>query len=486
MAKENSLKRNAVYNIVYTLLNIVFPLIMFPYVSRCLSATGIGKVTFYTSISNYAIMIGALGISTYGIRKVAQTRSEKKQLSKTIEELFLINMFASIVVVCVIIALGILVPKLGQERELFIITIAYVVLAPLSLDWAYAGLEQYEYITKRSFACKTLALLLIFLLVHNETDYIVYALIIAFSVVSAWLINFFYIFRFMDRTVKYRLEFKIHLKPMILLFSSLLAVSIYTNVDTIMLGFIAGDEQVGYYTIATKVKNVLLTMINAISAVMLPRMSYYAETKQYESFRVIIKKSILTIMKIAIPCTVFFELCARETVWILAGQGYENSISCMQAIIPVLLVSGFSNITGNQILIPNGGDKAFLIAVASGAGVDIILNIMFMPKMGAFGAAVATMIAEIVQMGIQTYFARHYLKGNINLQCMIKMLAFCSVCAIFIQIIFEKYMSGNYIVKFMVKGVAFWGIYLLYLIITKDPLIDEVLHDFKRKKTKKY
>jgi O-antigen/teichoic acid export membrane protein len=97
--KENSIKRNAFFNVVYTIVNMVFPLITYPYVTRVLSAVGMGKVSFFSSVSNYAIMFGSLGISTYGIRAVAKVRDDEKELSKVTSELFWLNIIITVIVI---------------------------------------------------------------------------------------------------------------------------------------------------------------------------------------------------------------------------------------------------------------------------------------------------------------------------------------------------------------------------------------------------
>lgn len=470
--EKMSIKKNVFYNSIYTILNIVFPLITFPYASRCLLAEGMGKVAFYTAVSNYAMILGSLGISTYGIRKVAQEKENKENLTKTVSELFLLNMFFSICVFFVLLLLSFVVPKLRSDFNLLIINCIYILLAPLGLDWAYSGLEQYKYITLRSFVCKFISLVLLFIFVHDASDYVVYAMVIAFSGASAWIINFVHIRKFITKPyLSRKFEFKVHIKPMLLLFSSLLAVNIYTNVDTIMLGVIAGDKQVGYYTVATKVKTVMLALVNAISAVLLPRMSIFFRNGEYSLFKQTINKSISTIFCIAIPCTIFFEISAVEIINILGGPGYDDSIVCMQIMMPILLISGFSNITGNQILIPCGNEKIFMIAVVCGAIVNIFMNALLMPKYCAIGAAIATVVAEVVQMSVQTWGAKKYLKNNINYKYIFKIIAISIVIGLIISRIDICLDISNVYALFGIKCVGYFGGYVVFLILTQDAII---------------
>lgn len=91
MAKKKSLKLNFIMNALLTMSSFIFPLITFPYVSRILLPVGTGKVSFTTSVVSYFALFARLGIPTYGIRACAKVRDDKEALSKTVQELFIIN-----------------------------------------------------------------------------------------------------------------------------------------------------------------------------------------------------------------------------------------------------------------------------------------------------------------------------------------------------------------------------------------------------------
>ena len=170
--KIRSIKVNALLNIIYTITNMIFPLITYPYVTRVLSATGMGTVSFFTSVSNYAVMIGSLGISTYGIRAVAKVRDNEKDLSKVTTELLILN---TIITAIVIAALAVSVPFVRQfnaEPALLLINLLIVISTPFGLNWLYSGLEQYAYITKRTILFKTISLVMVFLFVRKIILYI--------------------------------------------------------------------------------------------------------------------------------------------------------------------------------------------------------------------------------------------------------------------------------------------------------------------------
>lgn len=466
MQKVSSLRKNAFLNIVYKLSSILFPLITYPYVSRILLADNLGRVSFFTSLTNYMLMIGSLGISTYGIRIVAKTRNNKRELSVVVKELLIINLVVTFIASLFLIASIIFVEKFQKNLLLMFISLCQILIAPLGMEWLYGGLEQYEYIAKRSITMKIISLIFIFLFVHEKEDYIIYAAILMLGYIGNYICNFVYSKKFIDYSIKQKWKLKRHLKAVLILFASILAINIYTNVDTLMLGFIKGDRAVGLYDVACKGKLVLLSLINAISTVLFPRLSYYLAEKDIVSYNKVLKKSISVIMGIAIPLSIFFVIEAKDVVIFLGGNAYEDATLCMQILMPILIISGFSNITGNQILLPHGKDISYMRAVMTGAIVDIILNLFFMPRYSLYGAAFATLMAEIVQMLLQLWQARVYLKDNVDFVELLKIIFACIISTIVIYNL-KCTTKFSLVIGLGIYFIIYMIIYLFMLIVFK-------------------
>lgn len=466
MQKVSSLRKNAFLNIVYKLSSILFPLITYPYVSRILLADNLGRVSFFTSLTNYMLMIGSLGISTYGIRIVAKTRNNKRELSVVVKELLIINLVVTFIASLFLIASIIFVEKFQKNLLLMFISLCQILIAPLGMEWLYGGLEQYEYIAKRSITMKIISLIFIFLFVHEKEDYIIYAAILMLGYIGNYICNFVYSKKFIDYSIKQKWKLKRHLKAVLILLASILAINIYTNVDTLMLGFIKGDRAVGLYDVACKGKLVLLSLINAISTVLFPRLSYYLAEKDIVSYNKVLKKSISVIMGIAIPLSIFFVIEAKDVVIFLGGNAYEDATLCMQILMPILIISGFSNITGNQILLPHGKDISYMRAVMTGAIVDIILNLFFMPRYSLYGAAFATLMAEIVQMLLQLWQARVYLKDNVDFVELLKIIFACIISTIVIYNL-KCTTKFSLIIGLGIYFIIYMIIYLFMLIVFK-------------------
>lgn len=474
--KKKSLKINALLNIIYTVSNIVFPMITFPYVSRVLQVDYLGKVNFFTNIASYATMVAALGISTYGIRAVARSRGDKKELSRVVSELLTINGFATAVVVAALLCSSVLINRFRQDYILLLLNCLQILATPIGMNWLFSGLEEYSYITKRSLCVKTVSLVCVFLFVRDQSDYFIYAAILVLSAVLGYVWNFVYAHKFVRFQI-HGLNVKRHIRPILILFGSILAINVYTHLDTIMLGFFNGDKDVGLYTTAVYIKTALLTLVNAISAVLLPRISYYVREGKAEEIESMLNQSISVICMIALPLTIFFIACARETILVLGGEGYLEAVPCMIIIMPVLLISGFSNITGNQILIPLEKDGCFMKAVICGAVADLLLNMILMPRYGCIGAAVATLVAELLQMSIQLYFARDYVRKSINRKSIVKIVIAAMVSSLSFLLVTQFH--GAPLLTLAVSAVLYFAFYAGMMLVLRETYFISTLEQFK-------
>ena len=187
---KKSLKLNFVMNAILTMSQFIFPLITFPYVSRILLPEGTGKVSFATSVISYFAMFAQLGIPTYGIRACAQVRDNKEELTRTAQEIFFINLVMTILAYAVFIVGLFTVPRLQQDKRLFLIVSSTLFFNAIGMEWLYKALEQYTYITVRSIIFKFIALVAMFLLIHEKSDYVIYGGISILASSASNIFNF--------------------------------------------------------------------------------------------------------------------------------------------------------------------------------------------------------------------------------------------------------------------------------------------------------
>lgn len=394
MAEQKSLKKNMLMNMILTMSNFVFPMITFSYVARVLMPAGTGKVAFVQSALSYFSYIAVLGIPSYGLRECAKVRDDRGELSHVFRELLLINFCSTIVSYICLGAAMVLIPHFIQYRSLFLVMSTGIVLKTIGVEWFYQALEEYSYITVRSLVFKCTAVILTFILIREPDDYIWYGFLTIFTSSASNLCNFFRVKKYVSfrKTAKY--HFSRHLKPIFLLFSASIIVSIYANFDVVMIGFIKSDNEVGLYNAALKIKSIVLAISMAVSNVLIPRVAYYFERRNAEKIKEISVKSLKLSMLFTIPVAVYILIYADNVIRFVCGKEYMEAVPTVRILILCILPLILTYLFGQQLLIPMGLEKRYSQSVFVGLWINLILNLLMIPHMGSLGAAIGTLVTE--------------------------------------------------------------------------------------------
>lgn len=398
-----SLASNAIYNILYKSLNVLFPLVTITYVSRVLSPVGIGKVASAQNIVSYFVIIASLGIPTYGVKRIAECYDDRLKCSKTFSELIIINAISS--VICTISYLGMVYsfPYFENKIMLSLIVGIQLFVNIFNVDWFYQGREEYKYIMLRSFFVKLIALIAVFLFVHEIEDYNIYALIITLSTVANFAFNIARLPHYVSFQRK-GLDLVSHLRPVIILLATTISIEIYTLADTTMLALFKGDETVGYYTNSSKAIGITRVMITSACAVFLPRLNYFLSHGRKDDFYLLASKGIYMLLTFSLPAAFGIMLLADNCTYILFGQDFEPSIWAIRILSFSIVTVAISNFTGYQILVSLGKEQIILYSTIIGAIINVLLNSFLISPYGHYGAATASVITELIIASYQFYY----------------------------------------------------------------------------------
>lgn len=481
--KKISVKLNFIFNAILSITKFVFPLITYPYVARVLGAEGTGKVSFATSLIYYFIMFAELGIPTYGVRKCATVRDDKEKLSRTVHELLIIQTITSIISFIALFVCMFTVPKLCSEKLLYLVVSSAIIFHLVGMEWLYKAVEQYQYIAVRSMLFKLIAIIAMFLMIRDQDDYIIYGGIGIFAASGSYVCNLLKAKSLISFKPMGGYNLKQHMKPVLIFFAMACAVSIYTHIDTIMLGFMSGDTVVGYYNAAVKIKTIMVGLTTSLSVVLLPKASYYVKQNKLAEFEKIARKSINFSVLFTLPVVIYFILYANYAIDLLAGAEYVPAIFPMRIIMPTVLIVGLSYPIGMQMLVPLGKEKYVLISEIAGAVVNIIVNALLIPRFEAAGAAVGTVIAELTVLVVQ-YFSVRKTVPNIfsNVKLWKTAAATVGGTAASVWLLFSGF--GSF-VALALSACLFFGVYGLILILLKESLVKDIIDQFLGKLKKK-
>lgn len=407
MKRTNSISKNFLYNSILTSSNFIFPLLIYPYVSRVLGVEKIGVCEFTDSIINYFMLFSMMGINILGTREIAKVRDNKERLSEVFSSLFLLNLITTLAALFILLAAVLLVPQLQENLDLMCIGAFKVIFNFLLINWFYQGLEEFRYITLRSVFVKIAYLIAIFLCVKNQEDYGIYYLLSTLMFAGNAIINLIHSKKYIHLSFHFHVD-KHGLKSYLYLGVYLILCSMYTTFNVTFLGFSCGNVQVGFYSTAYKIFTIALAFFSAFTTVALPRLSHYIVEGHIEKYKEMLNKTTELLFLVSIPMIAFFMINAKETIWLIAGQGYEGAIIPMMIIMPVMFVVGYEQILVIQGLMPINKDKAVLFNSSIGCLVGISLNMIFVEEYGAVGSAAVWLCAEICVLVCAQYFMKKY------------------------------------------------------------------------------
>lgn len=465
--KVKSLKKNAVLNMIKQGCSIVFPFVTFPYISRTLGDTGFGKYNFSFSIVTYFSYIAALGISTYAVREGAKIRDNKKKINQFCSEIYSINIISMIIAYILLMAFLVSNKKVNNYFVYIVILSIAILIDTIGTDWVNSIFEDFTYITIRYIIFQIIALILLFVLVHDKQDVVVYCWISLLAGHGGNLVNLFYIRKRVRIEFIFHMNLKKHIMPLLILFVNSLAVIIYVNADITMLGFYYNDSIVGIYSFASRIYNILKNLINAIVIVSLPRIAY-VNLNQKNKIKNYMTKIFSGITYIMLPMVTGMFCMSKQIIRLVGGKGYLNGNESLRVLSVAILFAIYASIFSNCVLIVNKQEKKCLIATIISAIVNIILNLILLPKYGIIAAAMTTLIAEFFNFAIQFGFSQKYYKSNLKnlkeqMACIVGSLYIIVVCSIVNHI---TYSMLGVIIAILISGIG----YLLITIIMKNSI----------------
>lgn len=419
-----STKKNFIYNFVYQLLILIIPLITSPYLARTLGATGIGKYSYTYSIVSYFMMFVLLGLNNYGNRTIAKNRYNITSLSRTFWSIYFLQLIIGIVIVAIYI--GFIFTFGIEYRILYLIEFLYLISSILDINWFFFGVEKFKKTVIRNGIIKILTVILIFIFVKDTGDLYVYTFIMSFMALISQIIlwgfirtEVIYVRVSIDEIVK-------HIKPNLVLFISVIAISLYKIMDKIMLGMFCDVTEVAYFENAEKIISIPMTLITALGTVMLPKISNVVSSGQREKSKVYIEKSIEFLMFMSFPMCFGLFVIGEQFAPIYFGNEFIKSGILIKMLAFTLPFLSFANVIRTQFLIPNERDKDFIISVILGAIINVILNLIFIPKLDSVGACIGTIAAEFTVMAYQIFAVKNDLDIKkyieVSLQFLLKSL----------------------------------------------------------------
>ena len=443
-------------NVVYQGLTFVFPLITVPWVSRALGVERIGVYSYTYSIAYIFMLGGMLGISNYGNRSIARVRDDKEALSREFSSIYFLQLVVNLIAV-ILYCLYLLIFK-PEYLSIAYIQLMSVVSICFDVSWLYFGLEQFKVTITRNLIIKLMSLALIICFVKTEADLPVYAIIMSMStlVSQAYLLvkaRFYVDFCKPDLT-----GINLRIKDIVVLFLPVAAYSVYRVLDKTMLGSMAPVAELGLFENAEKLINIPISVITALGTVMLPRMSYILAANNVD-YRPSIRSSMNLALMLAGAMSIGLIVISDDICSVLFGDGFEGCKAVIRLLSLTVICSAWSSVVRTQYLIPRANDGAYVGSTVGAAIVNLIINVVLIPKYGAIGACLGTLAAELFIVIYQNVATAHDLEHWVYFRYLLIHL-FKSLIIGAVSLVCASIVVGH-VQRLIIKMVVFFVLFFL-------------------------
>lgn len=471
--------KNYFYNLLLTLANLLFPVLSFPYVSRVLGPEGIGQVQFVFSFAQYFALIASLGIPVYGMQQIAKHRDDFEGRSKVFSELIAIYLLSTLCLFLVYLGVIYTIPYFAPNIEIYLAASAMVLLGFSYIDWLFTGMEEFQSIALRAVLFKIIGLALLYIFVKDRGDFRIYLYIMMFSFLGNNILSFFLI-REKVKLIFSGLHLKQHLVPLFFILGTSLASSMYTDMDTVLLGFLSNDRTVGLYTAAVKLSKITIPFVTSMTVILMPKVSKSFADQNMDEVQDSINQSFSFLMFFAVPMCLGLALLAPEFIALFSGKEFLAATNSMRLLSLLPIIIGVGHFFLYMILVPAGKNREMFFCVLGGVLISLLLNVLLIPFLQDLGSSIANVCAEVAVTVLYIYFIRQYFKFEYEWTLLIKALVSALV---FIPVIWLIRDLSLPLVFMLITSILGCGLsYLgMQLLLFKNHVIFDMLVFIKQK-----
>jgi O-antigen/teichoic acid export membrane protein len=482
---EKSIFKNAIYKMTLNFFNLILPLLIGPYVYRTLGADSVGKVKFAESIFNYFFIFASFGIYQYGLREVSRVKHDKEKVAKLFTSLFTLSLLTNFLTLIVYVAVSYIGYKDSYLFPILLIFSLNFIMNVFYVEWMNEAFESYDFITLKTVAVKIVYLILLFMLVKNAGDYLLFTALLVVSTSLNNIISFIYI----KRKVKFNfkdISIVPHLKPLFLVVIFLNGNILYSQLDIFMLGQYVSEKDVSFYFMCKQMISIVSALMLSVVQVTIPRLSFLLGGNDEETYVSLVRKVCKIYFMILFPAAVGLILISDVGVVAYGGKEFLGAAPVLEVFSVYMVILGIDSILANQVIYVKQKEHILVRFIIACGLINLLLNAISV-YLGVFSAEVAvatTAVATFILISLEYYYVTKKLGIKLNLfsfsnmKYLLYSLIFIPVSYFIRSIITDTY--ALFVVLILVNMLIYGSI----LVVTKDEMLYVLLDKVKVKMKK--
>lgn len=410
-AKINSIVfKNYLYLLMIQGANFILPLITIPYLVRTIGTNKFGIVMVAQSLALFLTIVTDFGFNISATREVAMIKNNKESLSQFFFNVIFIKTILLICSFLVLLSLTIFVEKFNQESLVYLLSFGIVFGQVLFPSWFFQGIEKMKMITLINVLAKLIFTVSVFLVIKNQDDYYFVPLFYGLGFLLSGALGFIFSLKYIQYKKPIVIESIQIAKESFSLFLSNLAVSLYTNMNTFIIGVFVSDSLAGVYSSMEKLIVATKSIYTPLYQAMFPNLSIKGKHKIKEMIEYI--KYYVGGLGIIISLVII--LFAKDILEIIYK---DDLITSYYSIFQILGLIGFlSSLNMLYVSLFFPAVKAFndRLKILSFAGLfNVFMVLLLIQFYTIYGVAISATISELFILILAIYFYKKHVKKEL-------------------------------------------------------------------------
>ncbi|MDR2945067.1 MAG: flippase [Methanosarcinales archaeon] len=254
-------------------------------------------------------------------------------------------------------------------------------------------------------------------------------------------------------------NFKRVLMYAVLIFLVMSCYLIYQNIDVVFIGRYMTEADAGIYRIVYQFSMLGGLAATSVKAVLYPKFSAWNETKQFKNITEGLRGGTSISLMLAIPIFFSFLILGYDFISLFYGEAYISGVPALFILSFIQIVTVFlylQSICLNAVSHP----KYAFLSIAAGIAANILLNTLLIPVYGMEGAALATVIAMLLNSGLAYLLLKKVIPVRYNWKSILKMvIASLLMCAFLLGFKYVLPITNViYLLAAFVAGGLFYGL----------------------------
>ncbi len=334
-------------------INMLIPLITFPYLVRVLGVDQFGVFSFIMAVMLYAEIITDYGFNLSATKHISINSDNQSKINEIFSSVIMIKSVMALLFFLFLLLLIATVDKFSHDGSLYIYAYGLIIGQVLFPVWFFQGIEKMRYITILNALSKIIFAVAIFIFVKSAEDlYLVFVFYSLGSIIAGiWAFNI----AVKKFGVHFSLQSKEHylyyLKDAWYIFTSRVGVQLYQSVNIIILGFFASNAIVGYYSIVEKIVRAGGSIIASLPQAIYPYLAklYKESVPTFYKRNTQVSLALLAIM-IPLASLVYYYAPAILSVF-TGGEPSEIIVTLLRILTPLLAITVFATHFTNILVV---------------------------------------------------------------------------------------------------------------------------------------